>query len=431
MCGFTITKGKIPNILIHRGTEVNELNKNGWSICFNSLPISSNNTGLKQPLEFENYQIVFNGEIFNYKTLNNKSRSDLHYLLDLFKSCKNDIVKFYSESLKWEGFWAISIVDPNGNVFSFTDPLGKKQLYSSKNGLSSEIKPLLLNDEYAYMDYDQYCFGKNTTNFSNVSRLNPGHLYCYKMGTTIPYLVHSLKYFTENDKSKIYDLIDLAVKERLENRIDGISILLSSGLDSNIILHHLLKQTKEIDVVSYKSEESDMVQDICEKNGLDVRFVDPDETQFDRAVLAYEHSLDYGSLLPNYLLFKNAKNKIVLTGDGSDELFSGYTRSLITDTWTFDVFKELPFYHNIRIDRTSMCHTKEARSPLMSNRLVSVSKRIKWNDRVGKKVLREIYKDKLPSYVIDGEKKPLRHNSDKDYNYKKVKLKHEQIWLNH
>lgn len=431
MCGFTITKESIPNVISHRGTEVNSLNKKDWFICFNSLPISSNNTGLKQPLQLDNYELVFNGEIFNYKELNNKSRSDLHYIADLFKSCKNDIEKFYKESIKWEGFWAISILNPNGDLYSFTDPLGKKQLYYSSNGVSSEIKPLLLGSDYIYMEYDQFSYGKNQTNFSNVSRFIPGNLYCYKKDTRMPYLVLSQKYFTDTTDQNIYDIIDKAVNERLENRIDGISILLSAGLDSNIILHHLLKQTKDIDVVSYESDESEMVKDICDANGLEVTFVKPDESFFDKAVHAYEHSLDFGSLLPNYLLFKNCKNRIVLTGDGSDELFSGYARSLIMDTWKDDVFKELPYYHNIRIDRTSMIHTREARSPLMSNRLVNVSKRIKWNDRVGKKVLREIYLPYLPDFVINGDKKPLRHNKDKGYNYNLVKEKHESIWLNH
>lgn len=431
MCGFTITKESIPNVISHRGTEVNSLNKKDWFICFNSLPISSNNTGLKQPLQLDNYELVFNGEIFNYKELNNKSRSDLHYIADLFKSCKNDIEKFYKESIKWEGFWAISILNPNGDLYSFTDPLGKKQLYYSSNGVSSEIKPLLLGSDYIYMEYDQFSYGKNQTNFSNVSRFIPGNLYCYKKDTRMPYLVLSQKYFTDTTDQNIYYIIDKAVNERLENRIDGISILLSAGLDSNIILHHLLKQTKDIDVVSYESDESEMVKDICDANGLEVTFVKPDESFFDKAVHAYEHSLDFGSLLPNYLLFKNCKNRIVLTGDGSDELFSGYARSLIMDTWKDDVFKELPYYHNIRIDRTSMIHTREARSPLMSNRLVNVSKRIKWNDRVGKKVLREIYLPYLPDFVINGDKKPLRHNKDKGYNYNLVKEKHESIWLNH
>lgn len=429
MCGFTITKDSIPNLIKHRGSEEVKEEYSKWHVCFNSLPLSSNNQGIKQPLTFQNCILVFNGEIFNYKELNPRSKSDLHYLSDVFKSCNQDIIKLYNESIKWDGFWAISVIYKNSSIYSFTDPLGKKQLYYSSVGIASEIKPLL-NSEYSYMEYNVNSFGKSGTNFSNVFRFIPGILYLYPYNSNLANRVNEINYFKGIINGNIYDLIEKSVNERLENRIDGISLLLSSGLDSNIILHHVMKKTKDINIVSYISDESEVVKDICDKNGLEVTFVENDESYFKDAVHCYEHSLDYGSLLPNYLLFKNCKNSFVLTGDGSDELFSGYQRSLQSDTWNFDVFKELPYYHNIRIDRTSMIHTKEARSPLMSNRLVHLSRSIPYKIRQEKKVLRDIYKEFLPIFVVEGKKKPLRHKNDKDYNINKVQEKHFEIWQN-
>jgi len=429
MCGFTITKETIPNLIKHRGSEeVNELYSN-WNVCFNSLPLSSNNQGIKQPLVFSNCILVFNGEIFNYKELNPRAKSDLHYLQDIFKSFNQDIIKLYTESIKWDGFWAISIIYKNSSIYSFTDPLGKKQLYYSSKGISSEIKTLI-DSEYRYMVYDIYSFGRMDTNFSNIFRFIPGVLYCYSYDNSLANRISTMNYFKGILNGNLYDLIEKSVTDRLENRIDGISLLLSSGLDSNIVLHHVMKKTKDINIVSYMSDESETVKDICDKNGLEVTFVENDESYFKDAIYCYEHSLDYGSLLPNYLLFKNCKNSFVLTGDGSDELFGGYQRSLQSDTWDFDVFKELPYYHNIRIDRTSMIHTKEARSPLMSNRLVHLSRSIPYKDRQDKKVLRDVYKEFLPTFVVEGKKKPLRHKNDKDYNLNKVKEKHFEIWQN-
>lgn len=427
MCGFTITKKEINNILNHRGTEVYHHKQGEWNICFNSLPLSSNKTGVHQPLVFKECSIVFNGEIFNYKELNPKAKSDLNYLSDLFIKIQHSPIKLYEESLKWEGFWAICIIS-NKSIFSFTDPIGKKQLYYSSNGISSEIKPLLLDAEYEYYEYDETSFGKHGTNFSNVNRFIPGTFYKYDFENTRPSKVKSINYFNKDFKMDLYEAIDLSVKERLENRMDGISLLLSGGIDSNILLHHILNYTKEIDIVSFKSDESKIVKDICDSNGLEVRFIDADESLLLDAIKSYEHSLDYGSLLANYSLFKNCKNYVVLSGDGSDELFSGYNRALKEDTWNYDVMMELPYYHNIRLDRTSMAHTKENRCPLMSYRLINIARRIPYEKRRGKLCLRSLYKDKIPDYILNGIKKPLRHLNDKNYNVLLTKKIHKEIW---
>ena len=424
MCGFTITKNKIKNLIKHRGTEQYETVFNGWYINFMSLPLSSNKTGITQPLLVKNHLLVFNGEIFNYKDLSKNCRSDLHYIYDLFNKL-GSIDDFYNESIKWDGFWSFCIINQKGEVFSFTDPLGKKQLYYSIDGISSEIKPLLKSDYY-YLDYTEKQFGTLATNFTTVERFLPGFLYKYTFQFRKPSLIKKQKYFTKTTTGNLYDLIDKSVTDRLHNKIDGISLLLSGGLDSNIILHHVLKQTKEIDIVSYLGSESELVKEICDANSIEVKFVNPNEEFLNDAVCSYEHSLDFGSLLPNYQLFKNCSNSIILTGDGSDEFFGGYQRNTVLDTWDYDVFFELPYYHNIRLDRCSMAFTKEARSPLMSNPLVSLARNIKWKDRINKKILRETYKEYLPDIIIKGEKKPLRHKENKEYNKTLVKKIHQK-----
>ena len=103
----------------------------------------------------------------------------------------------------------------------------------------------------------------------------------------------------------------------------------------------------------------------------------------------------------------------MLTGDGADELFSGYTRALEGDTQEYDVFSELPYYHHIRIDRVSMMHTVEARNPFLSSDIINYALKTKYVDRVGKKNLREIYKKHFDTSV---KKKPLRYKGDKDKN---------------
>ena len=78
----------------------------------------------------------------------------------------------------------------------------------------------------------------------------------------------------------------------------------------------------------------------------------------------------------------------------------------------------------------SMMFTKEARSPLMSLPLLRYSYKLKWNKRRGKKILRELYKDILPDYIINGIKTPLRFKNNKELNLKLTKNKHKEQWLN-
>ena len=428
MCGFTITKNKIENLLTHRGINEQSLTFANWEIVFNSLPLSSYETGISQPVKCGNLIIVFNGEIFNYNELIKGCKSDVHYLYKLMQKVKNDVIQFYKESLKWDGFWSISIVTSKGNVYSFTDPLGKKQLYYSSLGISSEIKSLA--NDYLYTDYSEKHFGTLNTNFMAIDRYLPGKLYLYDVNYNRPYQIMSLNYLYGTNGNNLIELIDQSVKSRLDNKYDGISILLSGGLDSNIVLHHVLKYTKDIDVVTIENGETEAVLRICEKHGLVPNVIEASYTEddFTKAMYHYEYSLDYGSLMPNYLLFKAAKNSLVLTGDGADELFMGYRRSYNIDHWSYDVLMELPYYHNIRLDRMSMAFTKEARSPLMSIPLLQYVKNKPKSSMKNKALLREAYKDLLPDFIINGIKKPLRYMDDKNLNLKLAKQKHQEVW---
>lgn len=421
MCGFTVTREAIPNLLKHRG--IFEMNHSTpkWEVNFNSLPLSSGTGKIYQPLVHHSGRVlIFNGEIFNYKTLDSQADSDLEYLANIFGTLSP--IELYAGSSKWDGFWAIAIIEPNQDLYWFTDWIGKKQLYYDELvGIASEIKPLLVRPYHYVPHLGGEFFGTSTTPFSNTWRSLPGAL--YKNFRKVLEISGG-----EFHRWNLYDTIHEAVEERMENKLDGVSLLLSSGLDSNILLHHMLKITQNIEIISFEGPEFENVQRICELNKLQAKFIKQEDADLETAVRAYEYPLDYGSLLPNYQLFKACSNYVVMTGDGADEFFSGYNRSKAADTFYFDVYRELPYYHNIRIDRMSMIHTKEARSPLMSYKVLNAAKRIPLNERTGKQCLRELYKDVLPDFVINGNKTPLRTSHSKEENIQKTKLIHQQIF---
>ena len=426
MCGFTISKEKLENRIKHRGVFKTNISLNEWQVNFNSLPLCTYNTNLQQPLTIGSYTLCFNGEIFNYKELDKRAKSDLEYLRNFIKKY-NSPEKLYKESNKWDGFWSIALVR-NTKVYFFSDLLGKKQLYFNNEGISSEIKTF--NNTGYLKGYDENKFGTLNTNFDKILRALPGVLYIYDIRNDLASRLYYNKYDLKSPDENLYDIIDQSVKDRLENKYDGLSLLLSGGLDSNIILHHALKYTDNINIISIENDEKENILKIQNDLNLEINYINDSFTENDinRAVYFYEHDLDYGSLIPNYLLFKNCENSLVLTGDGSDELFGGYERNKKNDTWKYDVFKELPYYHNIRLDRMSMAFTKEARNPLMSYPLLKYSSNLSWKQRKNKQILRDCYKDILPDYITEGKKKPLRLENDKQKNMDLVKEVHRKLF---
>lgn len=414
MCGIQITKKQTDNGIKHRGVEHYAGKYKKWYYNFSSLPLSSHEKGIVQPIKTKNAIVLFNGEIFNYKSFGNY-RSDLHYLKDLFD--KDLFTKrFYSEYKKWDGFWSICYI--KNSVIFFTDPLGKKQLYFSKDGICSEIKPIKGNS----LIMPQPLFGTSTTKFQNVLRALPGHFYRYEYDFNLAYrITHDVQSYVgqRSLSNDLYDLIDKSVKLRAETSYGKLGLLFSGGLDSSIIAYHLNKNKIPFTAISIDNDEKERCEKMSSYFGFDVDYISKELTEEEqvKAFKYYEHELDLGSVLPQYKLFKRCKELglyTVLTGDGADELFGGYTRAAKENTYDYDVFMELPYYHHVRIDRCSMAHTVECRNPFLATDIINFSSKLVQPERTGKKILKDIYREKIP--FVDSIKKPLRPTGDKDYN---------------
>lgn len=430
MCGIQITKKNIPSGIQHRG--VNQVYKKiyNWHVNFASLPINSNGSGLTQPVELDNGYLLFNGEIFNYRKFGNY-RSDLHYLKSLFnKGIKNN-KKFQTDYKLWDGFWSICLIDKEG-VTMFTDPLGKKQLYYSDIGICSEIKPL--RNKNMLMGTPK--MGTMNTCFQNIYRAIPGMFYRYENDCSLAYKerTYSFNYLkraeqrinVNPDYNNLVSLIDESVRTRAIVNYGKLGLLFSGGLDSSIMAYHLVKNNIPFQAISIENNEKENAERMAKYLGFDIEYINDnlEEKDYKDAVIAYEHNLDYGSLMPQYKLFKKAKElgiNTVITGDGADELFGGYNRALEKDTQQYDVFKELPYYHHIRIDRMSMAHTVEARNPFLSTDIILFALSLKYEQRKGKKILRDAYKDLIP--FVNVEKKPLRLKGNKQYNLEQINNK--------
>ena len=419
MCGIQITKKETENQIQHRGVEHYSGYDGNWYWNFSSLPLSSNKTGLTQPINIESGLVLFNGEIFNYKSFGNYS-SDIHYLMHVLKKGIED-KKFKKEYKEWDGFWAITIIMGNKIVF-FTDPLGKKQLYYSSKGICSEIRPIIPLNSLILQEPQLKTLN---TKFSNVYRAMAGFFYEYRYEDRMAYRIEPVQDYLsvepELSSHNLISLIDSSVRLRSLTNFGKVGLLFSGGLDSSIIAYHLVKNKIDFTAISIENGETEYCESISKAIGFDVTYIKDElsEEEIIKAFKHYEHSLDMGSVIPQYSLFKKCKElglHTVITGDGADELFGGYTRALTQNTFEYDVFSELPYYHHIRIDRMSMAHTVEARNPFLATPIIQYAIKLDPAERRGKKILKDLYRDLIP--FVDRNKMPLRPKHNKEDNKK-------------
>jgi len=423
MCGIIITKdqSKIDSIK-HRGIHYTEKVIKDRIFGHHRLPIQTlEDDNWSQPINFTGGFFLFNGEIFNYDQ--ERFDSDVEYLQWFFGHEYKSENTYYNEINAWDGFWSIIIYNKSKDSFhAFTDPLGKKQLYYTDKGeISSEIKGLSNSKiiDPVYISSIRK-WGYNTddrTIYTDVKRIMPGKIYQFfgEDGDSITLTIKD--YFDWNKNypiESIHDLLEESVKRRLLSKKYKISTLFSGGLDSTIILYFLKKFGADINIYSINNgTDGEMVNFMEKEWDLDITYLNPDIPNLDLGTKMEIYDIndgpiDLGSVIPQYYLFKDIKDKIVLTGDGADELFGGYRRISEYDSQKSDVFEELPFYHLPRIDRMSMNFTIEARNPFLGHDVVKKALQLPYSERTHKKILKDEFRGLIPDRIIDRKKEPLK-----------------------
>lgn len=443
MCGISINSDYSKDLLTkHRGIQSSFTELNKLKHTHHRLPIQTlEDDAWDQPIYLKDgWYLMFNGEIFNYDM--DKYDNDTEYLQDFFSSTM-DTMSMVEEMNKWDGFW--SIVLSNGEeIFACTDPLGKKQLYYNKDTheICSEVKGLtrtgLIDPQFISVVNK---WGYNTddrTMWEDVKRIMPNTFYNFTPGKrdiSIFPNYFDWKRDVPMDKS-VHDLLEKSVMDRLISKKYKVSALFSGGLDSTIILYFLRKYGADVDVYSIDNDtDGEHIRFMEKEWDLDLKFldVDPNNIPHEEKMKIYDINdsmIDLGSVIPQYYLFRDITNKIVLTGDGADELFGGYRRISEYDSQGSDVFEELPFYHLVRIDRMSMHFTIECRSPFLSHDLIKKALSLPFSERTHKKVLKDEFRGLVPDEIIDRKKNPLKISKIRD-NEKGYRRELIQDYLKH
>lgn len=391
----------------------------------NRLTIIDLNTG-RQPLFNEDgtISLVFNGEIYNYKKLRAwlksmghkfKTDTDSEVLLHLYEELGPDMV------YKLDGMFAFAIYSKNDFLLA-RDPLGIKPLYYGKDSegtlyFASEIKGLLqITDD--------------------VKEFPNGHFYTHTRGFERYFRIKTEQEISADEETLIEELeekLSKAVQKRLMADVP-LGVFLSGGLDSSLIaamarkyvdgeLHSFAVGIKGSDDLYYSrivAQHLGTTHHVFEYTKEDVIKALPQ-------VIYYLESFDPAlvrSAIPTYFVSRLASRyvKVVLSGEGADELFAGYEylkRHKLKDI-NEELLRITNNLHNTnlqRVDRMTMANSIEGRVPFLDVEVVNFAFSIKEDLKLSpvkyteKWILRKVAEKYLPKQVVWRKKEKFAHGT--------------------
>jgi len=317
--------------------------------------------GGHQPLSdpTSRYWIVFNGEIFNYTELREdllkkgckfSSQSDTEVLVQLFAVYGKNCLSMLN------GQFAFAIWDKlNEELFLARDRVGIRPLfYNFSNGnfsFSSEIKCLFeqeglipeLNPEGLFQIYTFWTALTPNTAFKNIFELSPGEFLVYNRKGIKKEKYWELKFSNsagfisiEDAKLKLHELLSDSVRIRLRADVE-VAAYLSGGLDSSTTLSYINDiEPGILSTFSVGFEEEDFDESHYQVEAVNyfktshksiVCTSEEIANSFPDVVWHSETPIMRTAPAPMYLLSKKVKEngiKVVMTGEGADEILAGY-----------------------------------------------------------------------------------------------------------
>jgi asparagine synthase (glutamine-hydrolysing) len=318
----------------------------------------------RQPMSNEDgsIQMVFNGEIYNFKNLKKELEQNGHHFTSQ-TDCEVIIHLYEKEGIecikKLNGMFAFALWDSkNQTLFLCRDRLGIKPLFYCWDGKSlyfaSEIKSILCNPEvskkidwnalnlYLTLNYIPAPY----TIFKKIKKLDPG---CYilvrKEGLEIKQywdIEKDIEYYENKEKNigtykkSLYDLLEDSVRIRLIADVP-LGAFLSGGIDSSIIVG-LMSRVSNSPIntysIGYKDiplfDETEYAREVAKLNHThhhEIILSAKDVLHTIPEVLTYlDEPFADSSAIPQYIVSRETKKhvKVALSGDGGDELFAGY-----------------------------------------------------------------------------------------------------------
>lgn len=377
---------KYLQILKHRGPDSSSFRTiNNVYMCFHRLAIIDPDEKSNQPLSHNGIYLICNGEIFNYKSLIKEHNLECNTLSD----CEV-IIHLYQkfgiyETLKLlDAEFAFILYDTNINtIFVARDKYGVRPLFINNNNnyimLSSEAKGLPVNNIKFTIPFPP----------SHYAVIKTESLSCryIKYGQN---LLHIPVLQMEDIHNIINNLFTTAVKKRLMSD-RPLGCLLSGGVDSSLVTSIASKYIDNLHCFSIGLEGDSMdivaAKKVAEylniKNHHIITFSVQEGFDILEDVIFTLESYDVTTIrasVPQYLMSKYISEKtdikVILSGEGSDELFAGYRynrNAPSADELHNDgvrLLTELYMFDNLRTDRTTAKWGLEVRVPFLDNDFV-------------------------------------------------------------
>jgi asparagine synthase (glutamine-hydrolysing) len=374
--------------------------------------------------------LCYNGEVFNYRVLaaeltrlghRLRTDSDTEVVLESFLEWGSGAVT----RLRCE--FAFALADTTADrVYLARDPLGVKPLYWSRPGeslhVASEVKAL-------------------TGLGAPVSEVPPGHHgWAGPAGPVLRPYVDLLRLGDDQpaieDPDEAAKLVRAALEDSIRVRVDTgltVGVILSGGLDSTLTLLHVREMhpdcvaftigapvSEDLAYARRLTADLGVPHVVIEVRPRDIRLADIREAVRLGELTEYGDVINEVVSVPLFRRIHEMGVKVVLSGDGSDELFGGYPM----------YFRASPqqarrlFQHKIRnlcrtelqrLDRASMGHGTELRVPFLDLSLVELAMRLprafKQRDGQDKWILREAFADVLPGYIRRRPKDMMSYSS--------------------
>ncbi len=454
---------KMLNILKHRGPDATGIYSNGklffneeindkideseFILAHNLLSIVGNNE--IQPIKSGNLVLIANAEIYNYEKLlldynldNFKTNSDCEIILKL-------IEKFYENNLKEAVLKTISLLDGD---YAFC-------VYDNKDYVAVRdeigVKPL----HYAF-DENTFSFSSESKalkaiNLNNSQSLNPRYAIVNNSLLKIrdEFTRYESKIPYEDLKNELKTNLLEATKKRTKN-LDHVALLFSAGVDSTLIAILLKKLNVNTTLYTIGTENSQDLK-FSKKVAKDIDM--PLKTWIINQELIEKQLEDTINTIEDTNLMKigvgmtikltsqlasKDNQKVILSGQGADELFCGYNRyknkydtpAELLDELTHDLNN---MYHvNLeRDDKATMSNSIELRVPFLDRNVIetAVKTPIKYmlhsnEDKIRKHILREVaYEMGVPEYIAFRPKKAAQYGTGIDKIIKKKILKKKEF----
>jgi asparagine synthase (glutamine-hydrolysing) len=377
-----------------------------------------------QPLfnEDGSIAVVCNGEIYNHEAIRQdlckdhdfRTRSDAEVILHLYEEYGEDSIKFL------DGMFAFILFDlRRGRALIGRDPIGIKPLWYRQEGdtiyVASEVKALIGRGD------------------EGIRELPPGCMWTSNEGVTRywePALATS-----RADFELCRALLTHAVRKRMMSDV-GVGTFLSGGIDSSIVTALAARENPNITAFTVGMEDSAdvaMARRVADHLGIEhvVRTFGVDEMlellpDAIYYIESYNPSMVTGAVVTLMCSQLAAEHgcKVVLCGEGADELLGGY--SAVRAFSFLELRRKLEeLLHNLhktelkRLDRMSMATTLEARVPFLDRDFVEYAFNLPSDEkimnvddrRIEKWHLRKAFEGFLPDELIWREKCPFDQGS--------------------